>query len=363
VPARLANVVAKEVVPRVRPHFACRTRKSGKNIESKLKFPVDSSQIEPCCQILKTAARGASAMSVTVLAMIKSAQNLLSLNATPRKSQILYHYCNPIVFWSIVEKGHIWLSDIFTMRDWKELKWGRDIFTQVVRENHGLFDDDFRYFATFSVFGVDNHVRPFVASFSANGDLLSQWRAYGDDGRGFSLGVRAHHIYSSWGVRLKKVEYREVRQKALVLQSLVELQDLWRKRPQNLPSVVSVWQDVLNEFAIDLCSFKHPSFFEEKEFRIVRVLLYSNGEYSDVGGHTDVGGSGRVPTKTRFRGSEEISYIELPRDENRQDTMIAEVIMAQTTSKLRMSHELASKARGITTLLSRNRFQRIDRIF
>jgi hypothetical protein len=264
VPARLANVVAKEVVPRVRPHFACRTRKSGKNIESKLKFPVDSSQIEPCCQILKTAARGASAMSVTVLAMIKSAQNLLSLNATPRKSQILYHYCNPIVFWSIVEKGHIWLSDIFTMRDWKELKWGRDIFTQVVRENHGLFDDDFRYFATFSVFGVDNHVRPFVASFSANGDLLSQWRAYGDDGRGFSLGVRAHHIYSSWGVRLKKVEYREVRQKALVLQSLVELQDLWRKRPQNLPSVVSVWQDVLNEFAIDLCSFKHPSFFKKK---------------------------------------------------------------------------------------------------
>jgi hypothetical protein len=90
---------------------------------------------------------------------------------------------------------------------------------------------------------------------------------------------------------------------------------------------VSVWQDVLNEFAIDLCSFKHPSFFEEKEFRIVRVLLYSNGEYSDVGGHTDVGGSGRVPTKTRFRGSEEISYIELPRDENRQATMIAEVIM------------------------------------
>src|SRR5260370_41123831 len=75
---------------------------------------------------------------------------------------------------------------------------------------------------------LQRDVRPFGASFSGNGDLLSQWRAYSDDGSGFSLGLRASHIHKKWGVRLKKIEYREARQEAIIAQSLVELQDIWR---------------------------------------------------------------------------------------------------------------------------------------
>src|SRR5271156_1806229 len=45
---------------------------------------------------------------------------------------------------------------------------------------------------------------------------------------GFSLGLRASHIHKKWGVRLKKIEYREARQEAIITQSLVELQDIWR---------------------------------------------------------------------------------------------------------------------------------------
>jgi hypothetical protein len=32
------------------------------------------------------------------------------------------------------------------------------------------------------------HIASFVASFSTDGDSLSQWRAYADDGRGFAIG-------------------------------------------------------------------------------------------------------------------------------------------------------------------------------
>lgn len=34
----------------------------------------------------------------------------------------------------------------------------------------------------------------FACCFSANGDLLSQWRAYGKDGRGYAIGFDARHI-------------------------------------------------------------------------------------------------------------------------------------------------------------------------
>jgi hypothetical protein len=84
----------------------------------------------------------------------------------------------------------LWLSDIFFLNDAKELAWGREIFVCVLRQSHGRFDDDFRYVMAATVFGVDFHARPFVGSFSANGDLLSQLRAYAADGTGFALGPR-----------------------------------------------------------------------------------------------------------------------------------------------------------------------------
>src|ERR1700732_2066173 len=107
---------------------------------------------------------------------ISSAKNLLRLTVRPTKSQTIFHYCSVDVFWSIITKKEIWLSDIFTMNDASELTWGRGVFADVVRENHGLFDDDFRYVMIAHVYGIDPHVRPLTGSFSANGDLLSQWR-------------------------------------------------------------------------------------------------------------------------------------------------------------------------------------------
>jgi hypothetical protein len=210
------------------------------------------------------------------------APNLLSLNAVPTSSQILYHYCSRDVLWSIIEKGNIWLSDIFALNDSQELKWGRDSFVKVLLDNPELFDDDFRDFAIWMVFRTQQGARPFVGSFSANGDLLSQWRAYSVDGSGFSLGLRASHIFKKWGVRLKKIEYREAKQEAIIAQSLVELQDIWRmtggvivasdNHPGGNPDIFPglkyptplfanvllsnwlTWERILGKFAMDLSS-------------------------------------------------------------------------------------------------------------
>ena len=278
------------------------------------------------------------------------ARNLLSLNATPTSSQILYHYCGGDAFWSIIEKGDIWLSDIFSLNDSTELKWGRDTFLKVFLEHPHLFDDDFRDFAIYMVFSMHEGMRPFVGSFSANGDLLSQWRAYSDDGRGFSLGLRASHIHKKWGVRLKKIEYRERRQETIIKQSLLELQDIWRKtggviaasnvypNPNVFPdlkyptpqfrevrlSYWVIWSHLLSEFAMDLSSLKHPTFFEEKEYRIIRAIGYSEGKFSDAGAGSR---GGPVPVKERMRGSDKIAYIEFSFDQNRDSNIVRTVVL------------------------------------
>jgi hypothetical protein len=280
------------------------------------------------------------------------APNLLSLNAVPTSSQILYHYCSRDVLWSIIEKGNIWLSDIFALNDSKELKWGRDSFVKVLLDNPELFDDDFRDFAIWMVFRTQQGARPFVGSFSANGDLLSQWRAYSVDGSGFSLGLRASHIFKKWGVRLKKIEYREAKQEAIIAQSLVELQDIWRmtggvivasdNHPGGNPDIFPglkyptplfanvllsnwlTWERILGKFAMDLSSFKHPSFFEEKEFRVIRAVLYSEGKYYDAGAGSR---GGSLPVKERMRGSDKIAYIEFPIDADHEGAIVREVIL------------------------------------
>lgn len=281
--------------------------------------------------------------------VIAPPRNLVNLQIAPSGSRIIYHYCNSDALWSIVEGGKIWLSDIFALNDSVELKWGRSIFLQVFLDAPDLLDDDFKNFAIGMVLDIHANTRPFVGSFSANGDLLSQWRAYADDGRGFSLGLSASHIYNRWGVGLRKVEYRETIQKRMVTQSLIELQDVWRRTggPSCMrPSYMMAWAQVLGEFAIDLSCLKHPSFFEEKEFRAIRALIHSEGKFLDVG----AGSRGdAVSVKARTRGSNEIAYIEFPIDANHEGTVVRNVIIDRGMMQPWIWSRAASKKQNFAT--------------
>jgi hypothetical protein len=75
---------------------------------------------------------------------------------------------------------------------------------------------------------------------------------------------------------------------------------------------------------MDLSSFKHPSFFEEKEFRIIRAILYSEGKYYDAGAGSR---GGSVPVKERMGAADKIAYIELPMDPTHEGTIIREVVL------------------------------------
>lgn len=121
----------------------------------------------------------------------------------------------------------------------------------------------------------------FIACFSEKGDLLSQWRAYGGSGPGFSIGFEAEsllRIVERNGCLLLRCIYNREEQSSAVLGLLRRMKETYRIRSDSRVSIRfgNSFVRALKDIA---ASFKHPSFEEEREWRIVTSSLPSAGEH------------------------------------------------------------------------------------
>lgn len=92
---------------------------------------------------------------------------------------MLFHYCSNATFLNIIRAQEFWASDLSKMNDPEELDHGIKILSELFNQ---VFPDCNRKLE-------DAKLIHFACSFSHEEDLLSQWRAYANDGAGFSLGV------------------------------------------------------------------------------------------------------------------------------------------------------------------------------
>lgn len=96
--------------------------------------------------------------------------------------QILYHYCSVETFYNIITNKTLWLTDSFSTNDYMENSWINKIISDILPNyindgNRQQFDNIFKQYE------VNNYI-PFITCFSEDGDTLSQWRAYANDGSG-----------------------------------------------------------------------------------------------------------------------------------------------------------------------------------
>ena len=166
------------------------------------------------------------------------------------EEKIIYHYCSIDIFLSIIENQELWVSDIFKMNDSSEEKYLEDLLRFYLKRIHGelLKDKKFKeyldkkgktdkestkkekentekfkkklfkeyYNKIFSApikENINNYIKinklltindllkekskkikRYICCFSGDGDLLSQWRAYADDGKGISIGFKKSGI-------------------------------------------------------------------------------------------------------------------------------------------------------------------------
>ncbi len=122
------------------------------------------------------------------------------------KNNIVYHYCNMTTFQSIITNKKIWLSDITKSNDSKELNWIVDFINSSfidyyknnasnelkkrlpIRKFKNRLKHHLKDYFDFDGGKNKHYYNMYVACFCNQGDKLSQWRGYADDGRGIAIG-------------------------------------------------------------------------------------------------------------------------------------------------------------------------------
>lgn len=164
---------------------------------------------------------------------------------------ILYHYTSAQGLIEILKTGKIWATNIRYLNDASEFVHAANIARRAAGTNflspytkldHYLVDD--------SVGLVEDDsglVACYVCSFSSEGNMLSQWRAYCPTGGGFSIGVSGPMLDSaardtvvkngtsepeSW--RLLRCEYDEQRQLEVFRAVLDEAHEAFKTEPRRV---------------------------------------------------------------------------------------------------------------------------------
>lgn len=232
--------------------------------------------------------------------LLENAYSPWLARSTPDEGQRLYHYTDLTGLRGILCGRSLWLTHAFALNDPGELDYGVQLAAGEIGEVQGRKaapgSPVHRALGMLrtcvqSAYGPTHH--PFVASFCEGGDVLSQWREYGARGGGYAVGVEfsqrthlgvpdaEHHDPNPY---LRKVLYDANEQRRLVrtfldgfLDAVVQAmegsvrqqvhRDEWEFAPRLMASHAA---NYLFDLAI---SFKHPAFAEEKEWRLLRVLL------------------------------------------------------------------------------------------
>lgn len=120
---------------------------------------------------------------------------------------MIYHYCGKEVFERIIETKVIWLSDITKMNDEGEYKSGFQIIHDILK----IYSDvDEQVTKEMSPSNINKTFKVLASCFSRDGDVLSQWRAYADDGHGFSVGfdmeiVKQNHLFNRYLEKMQPI--------------------------------------------------------------------------------------------------------------------------------------------------------------
>lgn len=105
----------------------------------------------------------------------------------------LFHYTSASGLKGILESRQLWFTSVFHLNDPSELTSGLETAVDLLNELRDKGGKDRKEVCDTMEKVVTHdlgfHFGFFVASFSRNGNELGQWRAYGDNGRGFAIGL------------------------------------------------------------------------------------------------------------------------------------------------------------------------------
>ena len=207
--------------------------------------------------------------------------------------QVVYHYTSIEAMTKIVDSKSIWATSICYLNDTSE---GEHFLTLVKQrvpefkrthtvEDETLFDEGENILSDFMT-------RPFIASFSTDGDSLPQWRSYCHNGNGVAIGFSVDCLKRSTvngansdsaddTLEFSKVEYVDGSDTKSIDEAIIRainsskvMRTFWStQKPQFEIKSSDHFQIYLSTIA---CAKKHKSFSNENEYRLIVHNLIGN---------------------------------------------------------------------------------------
>lgn len=175
----------------------------------------------------------------------------------------LYHYCTLDSLLGIVQNKSIWAGDVRFLNDREEIREAKkhmlrniDIIENHLKDLPGCRE----VIGSLKRVCSQNHLL-FATSFSKEGDNLSQWRCYGDRGRGVCLGFD-EALIRSLGHRVDKMLYSA--------DELLEAVVTTGKQCATSAGRTQSELKALDRRFIEMTALsKNPAFKDEREFRLL----------------------------------------------------------------------------------------------
>jgi hypothetical protein len=205
-----------------------------------------------------------------------AAQDLLAVEPP----ELLFHYTSIAGAYGILSGDTLWMTKIRYLNDTSELEIGihtfRELLDQLATEPRPA--DEALLLKTVKE-GLLSYIGSniCVASFCEHGDLLSQWRWYGEGGRGVSIGVSSHVLrgMARSRIHLWKCFYDATAHRTLLLAHVDRLLDMYHAEKAAHGGVLPSEQQhyMLQRFFVSFLQIapiiKNPNFAEEREWRLV----------------------------------------------------------------------------------------------
>lgn len=256
----------------------------------------------------------------------------------PTDTDMMYHYCSASTFQAITTSGTIRFSDINMLNDESECRWAYSIFEEAatrlikrvgLQEAAPTIEISFIDSIDKIISPIQLVAHPFIASFSLEPDLLGQWRAYADDGRGFAVGFCADLLKRQLPATFLRVLYDREQQIKEMMQAILVIYMVQHKG-NGFDKSKFIEDCVL--LGTYMTSFKHPAFAEEREVRAVHaVSIQEQGklvkfidEGGIVDGHIEVAGN---PVSFQVRDNHLVAYIDATLTPSNMPSPIHDLVM------------------------------------
>ncbi|MBU2870828.1 DUF2971 domain-containing protein, partial [Colwellia sp. E2M01] len=194
------------------------------------------------------------------------------LGAKVEDNEILYHYTSIEALNSILQNKSIWVSDCRFLNDVKELNNAKEMFVNSLPQYAQTALDLALHTLGFNYFHC-------ILSLSKSPKILSQWRAYGNDGYGAALGIRCkdlNRVHSDLKKELVECVYHDHEGfiKSLLVMFKSEIDEIVELYNQNQAHNIFMQHfesspDLLDRIVTQLLRVKNAAFEEEGEFRFV----------------------------------------------------------------------------------------------